>query len=60
MQEQRHQEVSRSVGPSPLSEGGLKISGFSEARTLYIYIYKSSLDTILSQKNSVRDFFTSD
>jgi hypothetical protein len=57
VQEQRHQEVSKSVGPSSLSGRGLKISGFSEARTLK---QKSPLDTILSQKNSVHNFLTLD
>jgi hypothetical protein len=38
VQEQRHQEVSKSVGPSSLSERGLKISGFSEAKTLKNFV----------------------
>jgi hypothetical protein len=57
MQEQRHEEMSRSVGPSSLPERGLKISGILEARTLK---KNSSLDTIVSQKDSVQNFFTSD
>jgi len=57
VQEQRHQEVIRSVAPSSSLERGLKISGFSEARTLKKNL---SLDTVLSQKNSIHNFFTSD